>query len=576
MKTVFLKSGRVRIGLRIKIFTVNFICIIIVSGIMGFLVYNKALGDLQKELGMRLISIATTVAVSVDGDKHKELKEEKDEKTDTYKEIGSFLAKVRENNKLAYIYTLALKGEKTQFVVDPTEGEDHSTLGMEYILNDAMKQAFAGKASVSEIYSDQWGSFMTGYAPVLDSDGAVAGIIGVDASVESIQNAEKGIKYRMLEALIIGLVIGFVLSAVFANLLSKPIARLTGIINQISKGEGDLTTKLEIHTSDEIGELSDAINSMISNLRRIISQVVTTANQVVCVAEEMGRATEQAAGGIGEVASQVQKIASTSNNQALLSEDTLNTVRQTLSVMDGILSKADTANHFAQNTLMEAGNGENAVKNTVEMISGIKETVDIASEQVSKLNAFSEQIGQIVNVIDAIAKQTNLLALNAAIEAARAGEQGKGFAVVAEEVRKLAEQSAVSTREISAIISKIQQSINDTIMVMETSTSKVCEGIRVVDDTGNSLRQIIRAVSETAKIIDDIFINIERQNSHNKKIISQVEDIAVLAKQAAANTGHVSGVTQEQNAIMEEISASVGSQAGIAKELGSVVKKFKI
>lgn len=569
-------SFKMRLSLKVKMFIVTLISVVIVSALMGTLLYLQASKDLEKALGDRLTAIARTTALNIEGDKHSKLQTEADENTADYKQIKDYLSKVLKNNDVKYVYTLVLNGNKTKFGVDPTEGKDHAALGSDYDLNDAMKKAFAGTAAVSEIYSDEWGSFKTGYAPIYDSQNKVIGIVGVDASADSIKTSKMGITVRIGEALAVGLLLGLLISFIFAGLLSKPIIVLKEIVSQISKGEGDLTKQVNIRTGDEIEDLAHTINAMMSNLRLIIKQVITSVNQVVASTEGMKEASENATSGIEEVAMEVTQIAEASSGQVALTENTLCTFEEMLSVMNEITTKTVKADEYSKHAMKIADKGRTAVDNTIKKIEEIKETVDFSSHNVLELSDFSQQVGQIVDVISAIASQTNLLALNAAIEAARAGEHGKGFAVVAEEVRKLAEQSATSTHQIVDLIKKIQNGINNTITAMENNTEKVAEGITVVNETGKALLEIASAIDETGRVINEIYVKTEVQNKYNSEVVSSIQEIAGLAKKTAESTMHASEVSQQQNATMQEISASAHSQADTAEQLGSLMKKFNV
>jgi methyl-accepting chemotaxis protein len=188
-------------------------------------------------------------------------------------------------------------------------------------------------------------------------------------------------------------------------------------------------------------------------------------------------------------------------------------------------------------------------------MDSINTTVNGLSAAIEGLGHRSDEIGQIIDSITAIASQTNLLALNAAIEAARAGDQGRGFAVVADEVRKLAEESAQSAKQIAGLISAIQAETTQAVKSMESATNEVQDGLQVVHTAGDSFSQLTSAISD---------------------VTSQIQEVSdTISESAAANTENVSAASEEQMAAMEEIASSAESLSKMAADLQRLTQKFK-
>ena len=195
---------------------------------------------------------------------------------------------------------------------------------------------------------------------------------------------------------------------------------------------------------------------------------------------------------------------------------------------------------------------------------------------VTELGERSKEIGQIVDTITGIAGQTNLLALNAAIEAARAGEQGRGFAVVAEEVRKLAEQSAVAAKQIAAMIGEIQQDTVRAVAAMEDGTREVKTGTAVVNNAGESFAQIAALVEKVSTQVGQIAVAIEKMAGNSSHVVAAMREIDQVSKHTAAETQTISAATEEQSASMEEMAASSQRLAQMAISLENAVKQFQI
>jgi methyl-accepting chemotaxis protein len=206
----------------------------------------------------------------------------------------------------------------------------------------------------------------------------------------------------------------------------------------------------------------------------------------------------------------------------------------------------------------------------------INQTVDGLSKVVGELGERSKEINQIIAVITDIASQTNLLALNAAIEAARAGEHGRGFAVVAEEVRKLAEQSAQSAKQIYQLISTIQEETNLTVQSMDAAKGEVLSGIDVVNTAGNSFAQIERSINNVTVQIQEVSSAVQQMAASSEQIVQSMKMITQISESSSAQTMAVSSATEEQLASMEEITSAANSLTKMAEALQSLIEKFKI
>ena len=188
----------------------------------------------------------------------------------------------------------------------------------------------------------------------------------------------------------------------------------------------------------------------------------------------------------------------------------------------------------------------------------------------------SDEIGEIVKTISAIADQTNLLALNAAIEAARAGEHGRGFAVVADEVRKLAEQSSNSAENITQLISAIQSETAQAVETISKGTEGVKAGVQSVSDTGDAFQNIGEQVEKLAMNVVQSMINIEDVNTGNDEIVNAVNRTHEITQKSNETVNSISAVAEEQTAMISEISESSKTLAELAAEMQNEVAKFKL
>ncbi len=304
--------------------------------------------------------------------------------------------------------------------------------------------------------------------------------------------AAKEARTTYVRARLILMVLGAVVFA-FALFLASFLAR--GIAVPLSEGvavanriaEGDLTVDIEIKSQDETGQLLTAMKNMVGGLQHIIGEVKGVAGNMAAASRQLNQSSELMSHGAVEQAGRASQVATASEQ---MSQTVLDIAKNTSSIET---SATDTARL--------AKDGEDVVGRSVEKVKAIAKTIDQSAQLIRSLGERSNQIGEIISVINDIADQTNLLALNAAIEAARAGEQGRGFAVVAEEVRRLAERSSKATREIADLIGNIQQGLAQVAQSVETGTTEVEGSATLAADAGQALSGIVESARITERAI---------------------------------------------------------------------------
>ncbi len=341
---------------------------------------------------------------------------------------------------------------------------------------------------------------------------------------------------------IIAIAAGIAAAFFIAHRITSPITELRTAAERLA--QGDLTVDVSIRSGDEIGQLAQSVQQMIENLRSTLSEVSSATSTVSTACTEISSSAEQMAAGAHEQTSQSGEVASAVEEM-------------TKTIVENSRNASETANTSKQ-AKQAAEHGAQVVEETVAGMRRIAKVVKESAETVQELGKSSNQIGEIVSVIDDIADQTNLLALNAAIEAARAGEQGRGFAVVADEVRKLAERTTKATKEIAAMITKIQADTQGAVASMEQGTRQVDEGIALADKAGTSLHEIVGISQKVTDMVTQIAAASEQQSSASEQISKNVEGISSVTGETAQATQQIARAAEDLNCLTENLKQLVG------------------
>ncbi len=329
------------------------------------------------------------------------------------------------------------------------------------------------------------------------------------------------------------------------TIILNPINQMMLISKDIAQGEGDLTKRVPVHGTDEIATMGGYFNLFIEKLQKMIGKVAHVTDKVASASVELSATAE-------EISKGTDTLTSRASQTAAAVEEMNATVSQ-------VAQNSGKAATLAQETVKTAKDGGSVVSDTISGMQQLSDAVSSSATIISELGKSSDQIGEIVRVIEDIADQTNLLALNAAIEAARAGEQGRGFAVVADEVRKLAERTTKATKEIGDMIRQIQQDTRGAVESMQQGTVKVTSGVDLVNKTGEALARIVEMVSESADMIRQIAVASEEQSVATQQIANDIENVAKVTKESASGANESAKASNDLSQLATELQGIVGS-----------------
>ena len=323
------------------------------------------------------------------------------------------------------------------------------------------------------------------------------------------------------------------------------------IIRLLDEMEGladaDLTANATV-TEDFTGAIADAMNFTIDQLRNLVSTIKDSVGKL----SDATTATQ----GISI------ELAQASRNQAQEITGASAAINEMAVSIEQVSANASESTTVAEKSVEIAKKGGEVVRNTIQGMDTIREQIQETSKRIKRLGESSQEIGDIVSLINDISDQTNILALNAAIQASMAGEAGRGFAVVADEVQRLAERSGNATNQIEALVKTIQTDTNEAVISMESSTAEVVHGARLAQDAGVALEEIERVSTSLADLI---------------------QNISNAARQQAASAGHVSNtmnviqeITNQTSEGTANTANSIGKLAELADELNDSIAGFKL
>ena len=314
-----------------------------------------------------------------------------------------------------------------------------------------------------------------------------------------------------------------------------------------SLADGDLTVRATV-TDDMTGAIADSVNFAVEQLRELVTGINITARTVSESAQETMDTTGKLAAASGQQAEQVREATDTINEMA--------------GSLDGMAKRSRESSEVAQRSVAIAHNGSQMVQQTIRGMDTIREQIQETSKRIKRLGESSQEIGDIVELINGIAEQTNILALNAAIQSASAGGAGRGFAVVADEVQRLAERATNATRRIELLVKNIQADTSEAVESMESTTSEVVSGAEKAEDAGEALKRIESVSKDLSSLIEQIAQEAQAQSETATRIAGQmisIRDVSIRTSEGSNQTAQ-----------------SMGRLADLVHKLSDSVADFKL
>jgi len=463
--------------------------------------------------------------------------------------------------------------EKFKEIAFDDEEKDEIQKFENYLLRyekDIASSVFAKKGEVTDL-----SSIITDNAAAVAALDKLVNINIKEAEKEEVLSKEtyNRSSMLMLVLLLASIIMSIIVTILVTGSIKKPIAKTLKLANNMA--EGDLTSRVDHRSNDEIGELIQALNSTAGSLQKLIREVLDSSGAVTSASQQLSATMEETNASMQEISNGIGHIAENNESNTAAIEQISATISD---ISDKAIATAESSKLAAETGEEVKASAQKGGELVVNVSASI-DTVRIASGEISdimvELEKSAREINQAVELITSISEQTNLLSLNAAIEAARAGEQGRGFAVVADEVRTLAEQSKEASKRIEHMVKTIQTNCAQAREKTLNSDKLIKNSYTAASETSSYIMNIIEKINTIVVQINEIADTAVQQSQMTKEISSSIDSMAENVEVQASSSEQISATTQQQASAIEEVGATAEELAGMAANLNSIVSRFK-
>jgi methyl-accepting chemotaxis protein len=420
------------------------------------------------------------------------------------------------------------------------------------------------------------GSLPSSAAAPATVEGRWLGTVHIGLSLQGLETKLARSRRHMLEIFLGALLLSILVGWIFSNSFLRPIDRLVFLMEAIASSKGDLTQRIHLDRRDELGRLAEAFNRFVTSIHQIMLETSQLIHDMNVSLEQISMTTEEVNNSSNHINDNVQAFTHDLEQQEEMTTQTTSRIRQVAETLLDITLKAESATRVFEETEEVSRQGRATVQTSMEKITLISESMQSIERRMQTLTTSLNQIGAFVTAIQKIANQTNMLSLNAAIEAARAGETGKGFSVVAEEVRRLAENAALSSRNIQDVIQKIQKETRLTSEATHQSSIFVQASSETIVQAGGSLEQILEKADQASTVSVEVSRSMRDQTEQLKTMLDSVLNVQQLGRNNFSTAQRTAGAVKDQAQNMQQIALAIQHLGESAQRVRQRIVEFKL
>lgn len=568
---------------------VTLVMLVLSAGSMLLQLANTKLAA-QKAISSYNIQIAQSYVSQLDKEPYVEFVQDPQENS-TFLKIRDELDDFRVRIGAMYVYYAKIDDKDTPLMmVDGIKDPDKASAINEVtdIPPDAVAELRQGNtASSSIINNEEYGEYISSYAPIMDNNGGLVGVIGIDTAVSVIGTIESDI---MTSSIPFYAVLLFITLAGIAIVLwfivrgLRPLQPLKASVERMAQGElaeaNRILTAYPLRSQDEIGSTFTAMTQMSGNLNKIVSDMVAgvsvTTELLAESTEEFNRNAEEMLVMNKTVDHAVQQIRQGAHTQKQGASDSAHAMEEIAKGITDISESSTAVSDASTTTLATAQLGKQSMTDMKKQMENISAVAGEVVALVQVLSNYSQEIGGALHTLRDFASQTKLLALNASIEAAHAGEHGRGFSVVADEVRKLAEASSSSVQTISDLLTGIQQESEQIGTQMNVTAQEIGQGVTLTADAEVAFTQVVDALRLVTQRIQEVSAAAEEISAGSEEAAASVNTISEISSGVSDHSDDIYRLTREQSAMFQKVLEASNVLQQQTHEMSEAVKKVKV
>ncbi|MFD1992582.1 methyl-accepting chemotaxis protein [Paenibacillus nicotianae] len=575
------RGKKVKLGLRLKLYLMIIVPLIVMAVLTMFitqiLIKDAALSTMQynnQTLTKNTVANLNVAAIQ------KLNSSQNPEQLQEYRDLRSQLTMLRQETGSLYIYLFNYVDGKWFYTVDGAAWDDegYSKYGDEFEFSTALDaNTLSQQMITTDVATDPtWGELFSTFSPIKDQSGQTVAYLGIDISANAVNtvysNTLKQAYQMVIPVFAIVLLISILCAMAFIRRMLRQVGEIQSSMEHVTRG--DLTVSSKRITGDQLGDISDLNNAMVSHITDMITNIQQGSHTLQESSQYISKVSTGTLRQTEELSRAIHEIATGSTQQAEQTEEAVQHSERLGQIIDEVRSYVDRFGDTARQLTQVR---EQVTQEHQQLLQQGKQNVQQMQQMQLMSRALAEQSQEAANVsgqVQSIVKQTQILALNASIEASRAGEAGKGFAVVASEMRSLAQQSEDSIREIDTILGSFVEQINSMGHRFDLT-------MKSVDQQESQITECMQTFEQVSQVSDEVqglAVNLTERTAHMQNLRHEVEEqlsyIASATEQTSAMTEEVSASAQEQEQSVTELSTISQNLTTLSSQLQTLTNKF--